>query len=100
VVSGIVLMTAMIIAMKRAGAPLQILTDQIFQERDDAAAVQWTYYDFRHAYPNTNTEAAMEVIGYQALKMGSVASAFELALSIDPKHQRSRDALAEIATGR
>jgi hypothetical protein len=116
---------------------LQIAMDQIFQERDDADAVQWTYHDFRHAYPETNTEVAMEVIAYQSLKMGSVASAvvllehnlqdyprsadaafglgrayktagrkpeakaeFERALSIDPKHQRSRGALADIAAGR
>jgi hypothetical protein len=117
--------------------PLQTAMDQIFQERDDADAVQWTYHDFRNAYPETNTEVAMEVIGYQALKMGSIASAvalleynrhdypqsagaafglgrayrtagrmleakaeFERALSIDPRHQRSRDALTEIAAGR
>jgi tetratricopeptide (TPR) repeat protein len=115
---------------------LQTLMDQIFLERDDVDAVQWTYHDFRNAYPKTNTEAAMEVVGYQSLKMGSIASAvsllehnrndypqspgaafglgrayrsagrileakaeFERALSIDRKHQRSRDALAEIAAG-
>jgi tetratricopeptide (TPR) repeat protein len=105
--------------------------------RDDADAVQWTYHDFRNAYPETNTEAAMEVIGYQSLKMGSFASAvallehnrrdypqsadaafglgraykmagrkpeakaeFERALSIDPKHQRARGALADIGADR
>jgi len=58
--------------------PLQALMDQIFQERDDADAVEWTYHDFRNAYPKVNTEAAMEVIGYQALKMGSSAAAIHL----------------------
>jgi len=57
---------------------LQILMDQIFQERDDADAVEWTYHDFRSAYPRIDTEAAMEVIGYQALKMGSTAAAIHL----------------------
>lgn len=117
--------------------PLQAAMDQIFQERDDADAVQWTYHEFRNAYPETNTEAAMEVIGYQALKMGSIESAvallehnrrdypqsaaaafglgrayktagripdarseFEHTLSLDPRHQRARDALADIAAGR
>jgi hypothetical protein len=117
--------------------PLQAAMDQIFQERDDADAVQWTYHDFRNAYPETNTEVAMEVIGYQSLKMGSMAATvallehnrhdypqsagaafglgrayktagreleakaeFERALSLDPKHERSRAALAEIAAGR
>jgi tetratricopeptide (TPR) repeat protein len=110
--------------------------DQIFQERDDADAVRWTYHDFRNAYPAIDTEAAMEIIGYQVLKMGNTASAvallednrrdypnsaathfglgrayrsagrtgdaraeFERALSIDPKHERARKALAEIAAG-
>jgi tetratricopeptide (TPR) repeat protein len=58
--------------------PLQTLMDQVFQERDDADAVEWTYHDFRNAYPAINTEAAMEVIGYQALKMGSTAAAVHL----------------------
>jgi hypothetical protein len=40
----------------------------------DADAVQWTYHDFRNAYPETNTEAAMD--------------------------QRSRCALAEIGADR
>ena len=52
--------------------------DQIFQERDDADAVEWTYHGFRSAYPKIDTEAAMEVIGYQALKMGSTAAAIHL----------------------
>jgi hypothetical protein len=116
--------------------PVQILMDQIFLERDDADAVRWTYHDFRNAYPDINTETAAEVIGYQALKMGSVASSvavlednrrdypdsaaahfglgrayrlagrmaearqeFKRALSIDPKHGRAQQALAEIARG-
>jgi len=58
--------------------PLQTLMDQIFRERDDADAVEWTYHDFRNAYPAINTETAMEVIGYQALKMGSTAAAVHL----------------------
>ena len=32
--------------------------DPIFQKRHDADAVQWTYHDFRNAYPKTNSEAA------------------------------------------
>jgi hypothetical protein len=116
---------------------LQTLMDQIFQERDDADAVEWTYHDFRNAYPKANTEAAMEVIGYQALKMGSTAAAIhllernradyptsaaaafglgrayraagrtaeakkelQLALSLDPNHERAKLALAELAAGR
>jgi tetratricopeptide (TPR) repeat protein len=117
--------------------PLQTLMDQIFQERDDADAVAWTYHDFRTAHPETSTEVAIEVIGYQTLKMGSTSSAiallernardypqsaaaafglgrayksaartadasaeFERAVSLDPKHERARSALADIAAGR
>jgi len=58
--------------------PLQRLMDQIFQERDDADAVEWTYHDFRNAYPKIDTEAAMEVVAYQSLKMGSTAAAIQL----------------------
>ena len=72
--------------------PLQIVMDQIFQERDDADAVQWTYHDFRNAYPETNTEVAMEVIGYQSLKMGSVAAAVALLEHNLQDYPRSADA--------
>jgi Tetratricopeptide repeat len=58
--------------------PVQVLMDQIFQERDDAEAARWTYHDFRYANPDNNTEAAMEIIGYQVLKMGNAACAVAL----------------------
>ncbi|MGD0144101.1 MAG: tetratricopeptide repeat protein [Rhizomicrobium sp.] len=63
-------------AIKRT--PVQILMDQLFQEREDLQAVMWTYYDFREAYPQTDTDNALEVIGYQILKMGDVTSAMAL----------------------
>lgn len=114
--------------------PVQTLMDQLFLERDDVDALRWTYHDFRNAYPDIDTEAAAEIIGYQVLKMGNAAGAvallednsrdypnsaathfglgrayvsagraaearveFERALSIDPKHDRARKALAEVA---
>ncbi len=55
--------------------PVQTLMDQLFQERDDVEAVRWTYADFRRANPETDTDEAMEVIGYQMLKMGAGPSA-------------------------
>jgi hypothetical protein len=113
---------------------VQLLMDQIFQEREDAEAVRWTYHDFRNAYPDADTETAMEIIGYQMLKMGDgpaavallednrrdhadsapahfglgrayracgrlndARAALERALALDPKHERARLALAEIA---
>lgn len=117
--------------------PVQNLMDQVFQERDDVDAVLWTYHGFREAYPNVNTEDAMEVVGYQALKMNSFASAiallernaadypnssvaafglgraykaagripdakreFDLALKLDPKNERAKSALADLAAAR
>jgi hypothetical protein len=55
--------------------PIQTLIDQLFQERDDVEAVRWTYADFRRAYPGVDTDDAMQVAGYQMLKMGAVPSA-------------------------
>jgi hypothetical protein len=78
--------------------PLQVAMDQIFQERDDADAVQWTYHDFRNAYPDTNTEEAMEVIGNQSLKMGSIASA--VALLEHNRYDYPRSAAAAFGLGR
>jgi hypothetical protein len=77
---------------------LQAAMDQIFQERDDADAVQWTYHDFRNAYPETNTEVAMEVIGYQSLKMGSIASA--VALLEHNRHDYPQSPAAAFGLGR
>lgn len=55
--------------------PVQTLMDQLFQERDDLEAVRWTYSDFRRAYPDADTDGAMEAVGYQMLKMGASPSA-------------------------
>ena len=58
--------------------PVQILMDQLFEEREDVEAVLWTYHDFREANPAVDTDAAMQVIGYQILKMGDGPSATAL----------------------
>jgi hypothetical protein len=63
-------------ALKRTA--VQILMDQLFQEREDTLAALWTYHDFREAYPQTDTDDALQVIGYQILKMGDAASATAL----------------------
>jgi hypothetical protein len=78
--------------------PLQILMDQIFQERDDADAVRWTYRDFRNAYPAADTEGAMEIIAYQALKMGNTASA--VALLEDNRRDYPNSAATHFGLGR
>ena len=55
--------------------PIRTLMDQLFQERDDVEAVRWSYEEFRRANPGVDTDEAMEVVGYQMLKMGSGTSA-------------------------
>ena len=58
--------------------PLQALMDELFQERDEAAAVAWTYHDFRAAYPDADIDVAMQIIGYQMLKMDAKEGAVAL----------------------
>lgn len=55
--------------------PVQELIAQIFAERTDAEAVMWTYSDFRREHPEADTDAAIQAVGYQMLKMGSVQPA-------------------------
>jgi Tetratricopeptide repeat len=58
--------------------PLQKLLDHLFLERSDRAAVRWSYDGFRRAYPAVDTDAGIQAIGYQILKMGDVESATAL----------------------
>ena len=58
--------------------PVQELIAQIFAERTDANAVMWTYSDFRRANPDADTDAAIQAVGHQMLKMGSVQPAIAL----------------------
>jgi tetratricopeptide (TPR) repeat protein len=78
--------------------PSQILMDQIFQEREDADAVRWTYHGFRDAYPDANTETEMEIIGYQMLKMRDAAAA--IALLEDNERDYPDSAPAHFGLGR
>src|SRR5271167_363269 len=50
--------------------PEQSLIESLFAQRDDPQAVMWTLVDFRRAHPDASTDAAVEVAGYQILKMG------------------------------
>lgn len=58
--------------------PLEGLLERLFAERTDKQAVLWSYRDFRRANPQVDTDFAMEVIGYQILKMGEVDTAIAL----------------------
>lgn len=58
--------------------PLQALMDHLFLEREDREAVLWSYAEFRRAYPAVDTDVAMQVAGYQILKMGDVVSSIAI----------------------
>ena len=58
--------------------PIQKWLEQLYAARDDATAVLWSYRDFRQAHAAKDTHGGVEFIGYQMLKMGSIATAVEL----------------------
>ena len=58
--------------------PLQSFMDKLYYERSDTLSIQWSYHAFRQAHPEIDTREAMEVIGYQMLKMGDFAGAISL----------------------
>jgi hypothetical protein len=58
--------------------PEQALIESLFAQRDDTQAVMWTVFDFRRTHPEVPTDAAVEVAGYQILKMNQNAPALAL----------------------
>jgi len=58
-----------------ARTPLQEFLEQLYYERADTGAVRWSYIAFRRAHPDIDTRAAIEMVGYQMLKMADVAGA-------------------------
>ena len=58
--------------------PLQRLLQNLYDERADPSAVMWSYREFRRAHPGVETDAGMQVVGYQILKMGDHESAVTL----------------------
>ena len=72
--------------------PVQVLIDQLFQERDDVEAVRWTFEEFRRAHPDANTDDAMQAAGYQMLKMGAGPSAVMLLSANAGAHPKSSGA--------
>lgn len=57
---------------------LQRFMELLFAERDDVSAVMWSHADFRRAHPDVSTDGAIQVIGYQILKMGQSSTAVSL----------------------
>ena len=58
--------------------PLQALLQKLFAERTDKEATLWSYREFRRAHPDVDMDFAIEVIGYQILKMGDTETAVAL----------------------
>jgi hypothetical protein len=69
--------------------PIQLLMAQLFAERSDGNAVMWSYRDFRAAHPEVDTDAAMQAVGYQILKMGDIRSAIGLLKENATEYPRS-----------
>jgi tetratricopeptide (TPR) repeat protein len=81
-----------------ARTPEQTFLEQLYAERDDAAAVLWTYGDFRRAHPDLDTRQGVEFIGYQMAKMGDHHAAVELLAANERDYPRA--ASAAFALGR
>jgi len=60
-------------------SPIATLIEQIYFQRADVSAMQWTYRRFRLAHPDLVTADAAQIAGYQVLKMGQVASAIAIS---------------------
>jgi tetratricopeptide (TPR) repeat protein len=72
--------------------PLQRLLDQLYSERADVDAVLWSYADFRQAFPAVESDAGIQAIGYQMLKMGDMKSAVALLQANATDYPRSSGA--------
>jgi hypothetical protein len=78
--------------------PEQSLIESLFAQRDDSQAVMWTLFDFRRAHPGVSSDAAVEVAGYQILKMGQLVTA--LALLEENTRQYAQSSGAAFGLGR
>lgn len=77
---------------------LQAFLENLYGERTDEAAVLWSYGEFRRAYPEIDTAAGVEMIGYQMLKMGDHRAAIALLERNQADHPDS--AAAAFSLGR
>ena len=52
--------------------------ESLFGQRADLDSVMWTYSEFVRAYPDVDTSSAVNVAGFQILKMGDIETAVAL----------------------
>jgi hypothetical protein len=57
---------------------LQAFIENLYGQRSDVDSVMWTYHEFRRFRPEVNTSDAVNVAGYQILKVGDVLQAIAL----------------------
>lgn len=58
--------------------PLEKLVEDLYSQKTDFVSMMWTYDEFRLAYPDLNTNTAMNIAGFQILKWGQVENAIAL----------------------
>lgn len=58
--------------------PVQRLVEQLYDQRADPQSVMWTYRHFRAAYPDIDTSEAVNMAGFQTLKMGEIEGAITI----------------------
>ena len=58
--------------------PLQHFIESLFGQRSDLNSVMWTYNEFVRAYPDLDTSSAVNIAGFQILKMGEIETAVAL----------------------
>jgi len=58
--------------------PIEKLIQSLYDQRTNFTDMIWTYEEFRLAYPEVDTNTALNIAGYQALKMGHVENAVKL----------------------
>ena len=58
--------------------PLQHFIESLFSQRSDRNSVMWTLEEFTRAYPDVDTSDAVNVAGFQILKMGDIETAVVL----------------------
>ena len=57
---------------------LAMLIEHLYGQRDDLTAIEWTYHEFRRAHGDAEMANAVNIAGFQILKMGQIANAIAL----------------------
>jgi tetratricopeptide (TPR) repeat protein len=57
---------------------IQRFIEQLYDQRGDLESVMWTYRNFRAAFPMVDTSEAVNMAGFQTLKMGVTDTAIAL----------------------